>query len=187
MRVTSTALEGLLIIDPQIFADERGLFAETWSSDRYAAAGIPTSFAQDNVSRSTRGVLRGLHLQHPHEQGKLVHAAEGEVYDVAVDVRMGSPTFGAWFGYRLSGDSLRQLYVPEGFAHGFCVTSSHAVFSYKCTASYSRENELGIRWDDPDLAIPWPVSRPILSEKDATLPFLRDIPPGRLPVYRERP
>lgn len=182
MRVTTANIPSVLVIDPQIFGDERGFFVETWSAERYAKIGAPP-FVQDNLSRSAQGVLRGLHLQHPRGQGKLVQVIEGEVFDVAVDVRVGSPTFGRWVGYHLSGENKRQLYIPCDFAHGFCVISTYAIFSYKCTEIYVPEAELGVRWNDPTLKIPWPTSKPLLSAKDASLSFLRDISESRLPTF----
>ena len=183
MIVTATPLPGVLVIEPQIFGDSRGYFLETWHEARYREAGIPVSFVQDNVSFSRRGVLRGLHLQHPNGQAKLVTVLEGEVFDVAVDVRVGSPHFGKSASVTLSGDSKRQLFIPQGFAHGFCVTSETALFTYKCSDLYSPAAELGIRYDDPDLAIAWPVAEPTVSPKDAGYPRLRDVDPGRLPKY----
>ncbi|MBX7082395.1 MAG: dTDP-4-dehydrorhamnose 3,5-epimerase [Nannocystaceae bacterium] len=183
MKVTRTKLAGVLFIEPDVFGDDRGFFLETWAARRYAEAGIPEMFVQDNLSMSRRGILRGLHLQHPFGQGKLVSVVMGEVFDVAVDVRVGSPTFGQWVGTTLSGDNHAQIYIPKGFAHGFCVTSEVALFSYKCTEAYHRETELGIAWDDPDIAIDWPVQGPSLSAKDSAFPRLRDIPQGKLPPF----
>jgi len=183
MQVTTTELEGVLLIEPKVFGDARGYFIETWARDRYVQAGVKLDFVQDNMSRSRRGALRGMHLQHPHGQGKLVQVVEGEVFDVAIDVRVGSPTFGRWVGYVLSAENHRQLWVPPGFAHGFCVTSEHALFSYKCTDVYHPETELGVLWSDPEIAIEWPVTEPVLSEKDARYPRLSEIPRERLPVY----
>ena len=183
MQVTRTAIPDVLVIDPRVFCDERGFFFETWSAGRYAEAGVPLTFVQDNLSRSDKGVLRGLHMQHPGGQGKLVYALEGEVFDVAVDVRVGSPTFGAWVGYTLSAQNKRQIYIPPGFAHGFCVTSPWALFAYKCTAPYRPDLELGILWNDPAIGITWPVEDPVLSGKDRVYPLLADVPEGRLPAY----
>lgn len=180
MKVERTSI-GVLIIEPTVFRDSRGHFLETWSQARYAAAGIDAPFVQDNASLSARGTLRGLHLQHPHGQGKLVQVMDGEVFDVAVDVRQGSPTFGQWVGVMLSSDNHRQLYIPPGFAHGFGVVSEQALFAYKCTEGYHPESEFGVAWDDPDLAIAWPIEEPVLSAKDAAFPRLRDIPLDRLP------
>lgn len=183
MRVTPLEIPELLLIEPQVFGDARGYFKETFHAERYKAAGMPLPFVQDNVSRSRHGILRGLHLQNPHAQGKLVSVLDGEVYDVAVDVRVGSPTFGRWVGVTLSAENHRQLYVPPGFAHGFCVTSEFATFVYKCTDLYHPECELGVAFDDPTLGISWPVKEPLLSEKDRKNPRLADIDPERLPRY----
>jgi dTDP-4-dehydrorhamnose 3,5-epimerase len=184
MRVRETQLRGVLVLEPVAHGDQRGYFLETWAVDRYEAAGVVGRFVQDNLSRSVRGTLRGLHLQHPHGQGKLVHVVAGEVFDVAVDVRVGSPTFGRWVGERLSDQNHLQLFLPPGFAHGFCVVSEWALFAYKCTERYHPEAELGVVWDDPDLAIPWPVAAPTLSAKDRRLPRLCEIDPALLPAYR---
>ncbi len=183
MEVVAAKIPGLLVIDPVVHGDARGFFLETYSRDRYAAAGVDVEFVQDNISSSRHRTLRGLHLQHPRGQGKLCSVIEGEVFDVAVDVRVGSPTFGQWVGVTLSSDNKRQLYIPPGFAHGFCVTSDRALFSYKCTDYYSGENELGIAWDDDDMEIEWPLDAPLLSDKDRANPKLRDIPRDRLPRY----
>lgn len=183
MNTISTDLPGVVIFEPRVFNDARGLFFEAWHAERYARAGLPMAFAQDNVSRSSRGVLRGLHMQNPGPQGKLVTVLAGTVWDVAVDARHGSPTFGRWTAVELSGETMRQFWLPPGFAHGFVVTSETALFSYKCTCPYDAAAEFGIRFDDPDLAIPWPIAAPILSDKDAALPRLRDIAPERLVPY----
>ncbi len=187
MKVTPTELPEVLQIEPDVFRDPRGAFLETWSRSRYAAAGLDVTFAQDNLSSSSQGTLRGLHLQHPHGQGKLAYVVDGEVYDVVVDVRVGSPRHGRWVGAVLSGANLLQLYIPPGFAHGFCVMSERAVFAYKCTEPYHPEAEIGIAWNDPELAIEWPVRSPILSPKDGRHPVLRDIEPARLPHFRRDP
>ena len=184
MKITSMNLPEVLLIEPKRFGDARGYFLETWHEERYQAAGIKLEFVQDNLSRSAHGILRGLHLQHPNDQGKLVYVLEGEVFDVAVDVRVGSPNFGKWTGALLSADDHRQLWIPPGFAHGFCVTSQSALFAYKCTALYSAADELGLVWNDPGIAIPWPVVEPQLSAKDKVLPRLADIDPARLPRYQ---
>lgn len=183
MQVTRAAIPDVLVVDPRVFGDERGFFFETWSAGRYAEAGVPTTFVQDNLSRSAKGVLRGLHLQHPGGQGKLVYVLEGDVFDVAVDVRVGLPTFGLWVGYTLSAQNKRQLYIPPGFAHGFCVTSPWALFAYKCTTPYRPEHELGILWSNAAIGITWPVDDPVLSGKDRVYPVLADVPAGRLPTY----
>lgn len=180
MKVISGELPGLLIIEPDIYGDARGHFLETYNLDRYMQVGITTEFVQDNVSFSRRGVLRGLHFQNPTPQGKLVCVLMGEVYDVVVDVRRSSPTFGRWQGVRLNGESKRQCYVPPGFAHGFQVLSEEALFHYKCTAPYAPGCEHAVRWDDPDLGISWPLPEPVLSPKDAKAPRLRDLPPDCL-------
>jgi dTDP-4-dehydrorhamnose 3,5-epimerase len=176
MKVTETALPGVLLIEPKVFGDERGFFFESYHAGRYAEAGIPARFVQDNVSRSVRGTLRGLHFQEPHAQGKLVQVLAGAVYDVAVDIRRGSPHFGQWVAYELSAANKLQLWVPPGFAHGFCVISESADFMYKCTDLYNPSCERGIAWDDPTLGIPWPVGQPILSAKDRAAPRLADAP-----------
>ncbi|MDB4968037.1 MAG: rfbC [Myxococcales bacterium] len=181
MKVIETALPGVLVIEPRVFSDDRGFFLETFSASRYAALGIPTQFAQDNLSRSVRGTLRGLHFQEPDAQGKLVQVTRGTVLDVAVDVRRGSPTFGKWVGVELSGETPRQMWIPHGFAHGFCVTSESADFWYKCTTPYAPHSERSISWNDPQIGIVWPVDKPLLSNKDAEAPSLADA--KVLPVY----
>ena len=181
MKVIPTELPGVLILEPKVFGDDRGFFMEMFHEKRYADAGIRGPFVQDNYSRSAKGILRGLHFQEPQAQGKLVQVLAGAVYDVAVDVRRGSPTFGKWVAVELSTDNRRQLWIPPGFAHGFCVLSESADFHYKCTALYSPETERGVLWNDSDLGIPWPVSAPLLSGKDAKAPRLKDAPV--LPVY----
>jgi dTDP-4-dehydrorhamnose 3,5-epimerase len=182
VKVTPLSLPGVLLIEPKVFGDARGYFSESYSQPRYAEIGIP-AFVQDNVSRSATGILRGLHLQHPHGQGKLVFVLQGEVFDVAVDVRHGSPTFGSSVSAVLSEHNHNQLYIPPGFAHGFCVSAGPASFVYKCTELYHPESELGVAWDDPDLAISWPIESPVLSDKDRQYPRLRDIPTDRLPPH----
>ena len=184
MNITSMSLPEVLLIEPKRFGDARGYFLETWHEERYAVAGINLGFVQDNLSRSAHGILRGLHLQHPNDQGKLVYVLAGEVFDVAVDVRVGSPNFGKWTGALLSADDHRQLWIPPGFAHGFCVTSDTALFAYKCSALYSVADEVGMAWNDPALAIAWPVVEPQLSAKDKALPCLAGIDPARLPSYQ---
>lgn len=183
LAVRTTKIPGIRIVDPQVYADPRGFFFEAWHRERYAQAGIPGTFVQDNVSRSTRDTLRGLHLQEPNGQGKLVQVLDGEVYDVAVDVRLGSPTFGLWEGFTLSAANRRQLYLPPGLAHGFCVLSDSALFAYKCTDFYRRDVEFSVRWNDPDIGIEWPVASPILSSKDAEAPRLSAIGRDRLPKW----
>jgi dTDP-4-dehydrorhamnose 3,5-epimerase len=183
MQIHPTALPGVLVIEPKVFGDARGFFVETWQAQRYREAGIALTFVQDNLSRSRRGTLRGLHLQHPHDQGKLVAVPLGEVLDVAVDVRIGSPTFGQHVAVTLSGENHRQLWIPPGFAHGFQVVSDEALFAYKCTDLYDPKCELGVRWDDPALGIAWPVPEPTVSAKDAALPRLSEIDRERFPRY----
>jgi dTDP-4-dehydrorhamnose 3,5-epimerase len=184
MKVTPMSLPEVLLIEPQRFGDARGYFLETWREERYREVGIALPFVQDNLSRSSRGILRGLHLQNPNAQGKLVYVLVGEVFDVAVDVRVGSPNFGKWTGTTLSADDHRQLWIPPGFAHGFLVVSDVALFAYKCTTAYSARDELGVAWNDPAIGIPWPSGEPQLSAKDAALPRLADIDKSRLPRYQ---
>ena len=167
MTVTPTSLTDVLLIERRVFGDERGGFVEAWNAERYREAGIAETFVQDNVSYSKHGVLRGLHLQRaPHAQGKLVSVLQGEVFDVAVDVRPDSATFGQWVGETLSAENGRQLYIPPGFAHGFVVTHQDAIFAYKCTEVYAPHAEVSLRWDDPEIGIAWPVRDPKLSQKD---------------------
>src|SRR5437868_2793281 len=167
MQITQTQIPDVLIIEPKMFGDQRGFFLETFQAERYAAAGMRQPFLQDNLSRSARGVLRGLHLQNPKSQGKLVTVLQGRVLDVAVDVRVGSPTFGQHASVELTGENRRQFWVPRGFAHGFVVLSETADFFYKCDQFYSPENETVILWNDPDLAIDWEIDAPTLSARDA--------------------
>lgn len=183
MKFIETALPGCTIIEPAVFGDARGSFFENWHAAKFAAAGIHASFVQANVSTSMQGVLRGLHYQWPNPQGKLMQVLEGEVWDVAVDIRRGSPSFGKSAAVVLSAENRRQIWIPEGFAHGFVVLSERAVFSYLCTALYDRESDAAIRWNDAQLAIDWPVSSPALSDKDAKAPFLAELPAERLPVF----
>lgn len=173
MNVTPTAIPDVLLVEPDVFGDERGFFMETWQRRKFADAGIDYDFVQDNHSRSARGTLRGLHYQIQQPQGKLVRATVGEVFDVAVDIRRSSPTFGQWVGAHLSADNKRMLWVPPGFAHGFYVTSEVAEFQYKCTDYYAPEHERSIRWDDPTLAIDWPLQgEPLVSDKDQEASWL---------------
>lgn len=181
MNIVPTKLPGVLVLEPRVFTDARGYFLETYHRSHYEAAGIAAVFVQDNVSHSIRGVLRGLHYQHPSAQGKLVFVLEGEVFDVAVDIRPDSPTFRHWFGVTLSADNNRQCYIPPGYAHGFVATSERAKVCYKCTAFYQPKEEGSILWNDPDLGIDWPVAEPVLSPKDQAAPRLRDVPAERLP------
>jgi dTDP-4-dehydrorhamnose 3,5-epimerase len=181
MKIIATPLPGLVLIELAVFSDDRGCFMTTFQRDRYAAAGVSGEFVQDNFSSSRRGVLRGLHYQLRKPQGKLVHVTTGEVWDVAVDVRRGSPTFGRWYSARLSAENHHQLWIPPGFAHGFLALSERADFTYKVSAPYDSSDERSIRWDDPALAIAWPVEvAPIVSVKDAAAPLLRD---AELPEY----
>jgi dTDP-4-dehydrorhamnose 3,5-epimerase len=180
MKVRETPLPGVLVLEPQVFRDDRGFFLETFSTRRLSGSGIPERFAQDNHSRSTRGVVRGLHYQLEHPQGKLIHAARGKIFDVAVDIRRGSPTFAKWFGIELSDENLLSLWVPGGFAHGFCVLSDVADVIYKCTVPYEQADDRGIAWDDRLIGIDWPVDHALLSPKDAAYggltPDRHDIP-----------
>ena len=180
MKVTTCDLQGLLIIEPDVFGDKRGYFMESWNRQRYREAGLDFDFVQDNFSLSRRGTLRGLHFQNPFAQGKLVSVLQGEVFDVGVDIRRASPTFGRWFGMTLSAENKRQFFLPPGFAHGFLVLSEMALFHYKCTDYYSPKAEQGFRWDDPDVGIKWPVENPILSQRDAAAPRLKALPPEKL-------
>lgn len=183
MKVTELEIPGLILVEPKVFEDDRGFFMETYHAERYARYGISKKFVQDNHSKSVKGTLRGLHYQLGRPQGKLVRVSQGEVFDVAVDIRKGSPFFGKWAGILLSGDNRRQLYIPEGFAHGFCVLSDTAAeFQYKCTDYYSPEEERGILWNDPGLAIDWPEKKPLVSEKDGKWPVLSDAD-AELPLY----
>lgn len=183
MNVIGTDLPGCLVLEPRVFGDERGFFYESFNVDRLREAGLELKFRQGNVSRSARGVLRGLHYQWPKPQGKLVSVLEGEVWDVAVDIRRGSPGFGQWTAVVLNADNKRHFWIPEGFAHGFVTLSETALFSYVCTETYDASADANIAWDDPDLAIDWPVAAPLLSPKDAAAPKLADLPPERLPVF----
>lgn len=183
MEVIETKLPGVLVIEPKVFGDERGFFMETWNEVRYREAGLPYGFVQDNLSFSGHGVLRGLHFQNPNQQGKLVYVLQGEVFDVAVDIRVGSPHFGEWTGTTLSAENKRQFYVPEGFAHGFVVTGDSALFAYKCTDRYNGPAEASVLWNDPEIGIEWPIEAPVLSEKDRGAPPLSGVPEGRLPRY----
>jgi len=181
MRFIPTDLPGVIVVEPQVFGDDRGFFMETYHEAKFREGGIAEPFVQDNHSRSVKGVLRGLHYQLPNPQGKLVRVVQGSVFDVAVDIRRGSPTFGRWTGVELSADNKRQLWIPAGFAHGFCVTTDTAEVVYKCTTLYDGPNDRGIRWNDPSIGIEWPVKVPILSAKDSTAPLLADA--SSLPEY----
>ena len=175
MKVRATELPEVLIVEPEVFEDERGFFLETYHARKYAEAGIPVVFVQDNHSCSRRYTLRGLHAQGRHPQGKLVRVAQGEIFDVAVDIRPHSATFGRWVGMRLSAQSFRQAYIPPGFAHGFCVLSESAEVVYKCTEFHDPSDEIGIVWNDPEIGIAWPVVEPILSDKDRHAPRLAEV------------
>jgi len=183
MKVLKTSLEEVLIVEPQAFSDNRGFFMETYHKDRYEQNGIYAEFVQDNFSSSVQGTVRGLHYQFPNAQKKLVQVLKGEVFDVAVDIREGSPSFGKWTGVYLTETNQRQLFIPEGFAHGFAVLSSEAMFLYKCSDFYAPRSEKGIIWNDPDFSIEWPVAGPILSEKDMQYPCLQDVSSEELPSY----
>ncbi|WP_058833880.1 dTDP-4-dehydrorhamnose 3,5-epimerase [Luteimonas abyssi] len=183
MRIIETKLPGCVVIEPAVFGDARGFFFEAWNAERFGQHGLPTRFVQSNVSSSAKCVLRGLHYQWPRPQGKLVSVLVGDVFDVAVDIRRGSPTFGQWEGVMLSAENKRQFWIPEGFAHGFAVLSDTAVFSYLCTDVYVKEADAGVRWDDPAVGVEWPVDAPLLSEKDTAAPLLADIDEARLPVF----
>ncbi len=185
MKIIQTKLPEVIIIEPQVFEDTRGFFMETWNQFRYAEYGLPTNFVQDNLSYSSKGVLRGLHFQNPEAQGKLVYVLEGEIWDTAVDIRIGSPTFRQWVSVVLSAENRRQLYIPAGFAHGFYVTSDKALCAYKCTNLYNAQTECGIIWNDPDLNIEWPIDSLKLSEKDQNYPRLKDMDPHLLPQYHQ--
>jgi len=183
MDVEKTEIPGILLIKPKVFGDSRGFFMETWHASRYAEYGIPSEFVQDNVSLSRNGVLRGLHFQNPNGQGKLVSVLAGEVFDVGVDIRRGSPTFGKWVGAYLSAENKHQFFIPAGFAHGFCVLSDEALFCYKCTAVFDGKAEHSILWNDPDLDIKWPLTDPTLSDRDKTARRLKDLPESILPSF----
>ncbi len=184
MNIIPTKLKDTVIIEPKVFGDDRGFFLESWQSDRYNNHGIKGPWVQDNLSKSRKGVLRGLHIQNPNPQGKLVTVLVGEVYDVAVDIRLGSPTFGKWEAIVLNDKNKRQVYLPPGIAHGFLVTSEEALFYYKCTDLYQPQNEITLLWNDPDLGIPWPINDPQLSPKDLKGMKLKDIPKEKLVPFK---
>lgn len=181
MMCKETALPGVLLFEPQVFGDDRGFFQELYHEERYVEQGVTASFVQDNWSRSETGVLRGLHYQLLHPQAKLVTVLRGRVFDVAVDLRRNSPTFAQWLGVELSESNHHQLYIPEGFAHGFCVLEGPVDFLYKCSALYDAGDDRGVRWNDPRIGIDWPVHDPSISPKDAQLPFLDAVPNEELP------
>jgi dTDP-4-dehydrorhamnose 3,5-epimerase len=183
MNIIPTSIEGLLIIEPKLFKDKRGFFMETYNQRKYEAAGITDTFVQDNLSYSLKNTLRGLHFQIQCSQAKLVQAVSGEIFDVAVDLRPGSATFGKWTGAHLSDKNGRQMYIPKGFAHGFCVLSEFALFYYKCSDFYAPDDEGGIIWSDRDIGIEWPVENPVISEKDKQHPKLSDLSADQLPAF----
>ena len=183
MKTIRTRLPECVVVEPAVHGDARGYFYESFHARKFADAGLDLRFVQTNVSHSARGVLRGLHYQWPNPQGKLVSVLEGEVYDVAVDIRAGSPRFGQWAAVILSAENKRHFWIPEGFAHGFAVLSEHATFIYQCTALYERDADASVRWNDADIAVDWPVGEPLLSDKDLKAPFLAEVPRERLPVY----
>jgi len=182
VRIVETTLPGVVVIEPDVFKDIRGFFLETYHAEKFKQHGLPTAFVQDNHSKSVGGTIRGLHLQLRHMQGKLIRVIEGAIFDVAVDVRRGSPTFGRWVGASLSADDFKQVYIPPGFAHGFCVVTPTAQIEYKCTDVYDPASEIGIAWDDAALAIDWPNRQPVLSPRDAANPPLAAFM-DRLPTF----
>lgn len=186
LKIETTPMQGLLVIEPVVYADTRGHFLETFQQQRYREKGVPADFVQDNLAFSHKNVLRGLHFQVTYPQAKLIQAVSGEIFDVAVDVRPGSRTFGTWFAVRLSAENRRLLFVPEGFAHGYCVTSETATVMYKCSEYYHPEDEGGVLWSDPKIGIDWPVPQPVVSDKDARLPTLETLPPDQLPILKDR-
>lgn len=176
IKITETGIKDLLIIEPAVYGDHRGYFTETYNKSDFMKAGLDYDFVQDNQSKSRKNVLRGLHFQKTHPQAKLVRVLDGEVFDVAVDLRPGSPTFGKWFGITLTAENMKQFLIPRGFAHGFLVQSETAIFAYKCDDYYHPEDEAGIRWNDPDIRIEWPiVGEPVLSDKDKIHPWFREV------------
>ena len=175
IKFIRTRVPDVILVEPPVFKDARGFFLETYHAKKYAKGGIAEKFVQCNRSHSVKGILRGLHFQLAHPQGKLVSVIEGEIFDVAVDVRKGSPSFKQWVGLTLSGDNFKQLYLPPGFAHGFCTLSESVQFQYQCTDFYNPTDEMGIRWNDPDLNIQWPLTEPTISDKDGALPFIKEI------------
>ena len=183
IKLTQLSISGIFLIEPACFADSRGFFMETFHQQKYKDAGLDKKFVQDNHSHSSQNVLRGLHYQLENPQGKLIYTVTGEIFDVAVDIRRGSPTFGHWLGAILSAENKRQIYIPEGFAHGLVVTSESADVIYKCTDLYAPGDEYGVLWSDPALSIKWPVDTPVLSQKDQENPVINEIPKDHLPVY----
>jgi dTDP-4-dehydrorhamnose 3,5-epimerase len=185
MNIITTSIKGVLIIEPKVFMDNRGFFMETYNRNRYIKAGVNTLFVQDNLSYSVQGTVRGLHYQIRRPQAKLIQVVTGEIFDVAVDIRPGSPTFGKWTGVRLSDRNRSQLFIPEGFAHGFCVLSETAHFLYKCSDFFAPDDEGGIIWSDSDIGIDWPVEDPIISKKDKQLQRLAKLDPNQLPFLKK--
>ncbi len=183
MNVSGTTIEGVMVFEPRVFDDNRGFFMETYQKERYKQAGIDCHFVQDNLSYSVQGTLRGLHYQLHHPQAKLIQVIYGAIFDISVDIRRGSSTFGKWTGVHILGKNRRQVFVPVGFAHGFCIISNSAYVLYKCSDFYKPEDEMGILWSDPEIAIEWPISDPLLSVKDREYPCLSDVPENRLPLY----
>ena len=183
LKLIDTSIPEVLLIEPNVYRDSRGFFLEAFHLRKYKNIGIEQVFVQDNFSHSGHGIIRGLHYQLRHPQGKLIFVIKGEIFDVAVDIRRDSPTFGQWFGTHLSAENKRQIYVPEGFAHGFCVLSESADVLYKCTDFYDSEDDYGILWEDETIAIDWPVKRPVISDKDSRFQRLNDVPEKDLPVY----
>jgi len=186
MKIVKTELDGVLLLQPTVHEDNRGYFFELYRQQPYQKAGMPPDFVQDNVSFSHKGVIRGLHYQHPNGQAKLIQVLTGAVFDVAVDIRKGSPAFGKWFGTVISAENRHQVFLPAGFAHGFCVVSQHAVLVYKCSDYYHPDSDCGINWTDPAIDIEWPEKNPMLSDKDARLPNLDEIAPENLPEYKKQ-
>jgi dTDP-4-dehydrorhamnose 3,5-epimerase len=184
VKFIETSLPGVILIELEEFGDDRGFLRESYHRDKYTEGGIHKPFVQDNHSHSKRGILRGLHYQLRHPQGKIVYVVRGEIFDVAVDIRLGSPTFGHWTGFHLTDENKRQMFIPEGFAHGFYVLSEWADVTYKCTNIYVPDDDFGLLWSDPSVGIEWPDKSPYLSEKDSRNPLLREIPEDRLPIYQ---
>jgi dTDP-4-dehydrorhamnose 3,5-epimerase len=183
VKLSESSLQGVLIIEPSVFGDERGFFMESWKSSSYETAGIPQLMSQSNFSKSSYGVIRGLHYQHPQSQGKLVSVLEGSIFDVAVDIRWGSPNFGKWTALELTADNHLQLYVPEGFAHGFCTLSDSAIVHYMCTKQFAPEYDAAIAWNDPDIGVDWPIEPVSVSDKDSGAPCLGEISSAKLPGF----
>ena len=183
MRFLPTELPDVILVEPEVYRDQRGFFLETYHARKFEVGGIPATFVQDNHSQSARGAIRGLHAQRQYPQGKLMRVFEGEIFDVAVDIRRGSPTFKQWVGIILSAENFRQLYIPPGFAHGFAVLTERAQIVYKCTDFYDAADEISLAWNDPDIGIEWPIDTPLLSEKDSVAPLLHDIEDS-LPRFR---